>query len=114
MLRPLSCLYNLTRALSSGQPGIIVVYDHLFLGGKFQRVPYFFFESKASLSKALPFAVVQRPCPMSVKRTSKFHWCLDQPGDEGYDDDDVDDGGDDDVDTDDDEQGDDDDLGQPG
>ena len=34
---------------------------------------------------------------MLVKRTSKFHWCLDPPGDEGYDvDDDVDDGGDDD------------------
>ena len=112
MLRPLSCLYNLTRALSSGQPGIILVYDHLL--GEIPKSPVFFFEGKASLSKALPFAVVQRPCPMSVKRTSKFHWCLDQPGDEGYDDDDVDDGGDDDVDTDDDEQGDDDDLGQPG
>ena len=112
MLRPLSCLYNLTRALSSRQPGIILVYDHLL--GEIPKSPVFFFEGKASLSKALPFAVVQRPCPMLVKRTSKFHWCLDQPGDEGYDDDDVDDGGDDDVDTDDDEQGDDDDLGQPG
>ena len=51
-----------------------------------------------------------------MKRTSKFHWCLDRPGDEGYDDDDVDvdDGGDDDEGTDIDDQDDDDDLGQPG